>query len=154
MSRARGRRIPLLTVTAALAISLTAAGGLPAAAAAVRTTTAASTVTRSTSTAAAAAAGRTGRAGPAARAQASRIAPPVASGTLRIRGHLRDGRVVHASGLSWRPGPLRSGQRLLSFEVSYSWRACTARAALRERGGQDGDAVRGPPLPGRARRHR
>ena len=35
MSRARGRRIPLLTVTAALAISLTAAGGLPAAGAAV-----------------------------------------------------------------------------------------------------------------------
>jgi hypothetical protein len=132
MSRARGRRIPLLTVTAALAISLTAAGGLPAAGAAAATATSASTVTstvtRSTSTAAAAAAGRTGGAGPAARAQASRIAPPVASGTLRVRGDLQDGRIVHASGLSWRPGRLRSGQRLLSFEVSYSWRACTARA--------------------------
>jgi hypothetical protein len=44
-------------------------------------------------------------------------------------GSLRDGGVVHASGLSWRPGRLSRGQRLLSFEVSYGWRACARRHA-------------------------
>ena len=53
-----------------------------------------------------------------------RIQPPVASGTLRITGELRDGGTAAARGLRWRPGALPAGFRLLSFEVGYSWRAC------------------------------
>ncbi|MGD0687266.1 MAG: endo alpha-1,4 polygalactosaminidase, partial [Streptosporangiaceae bacterium] len=52
---------------------------------------------------------------------------PAARGVLRIRGQLRDGGIVRASGLRWRPGRLRRGERLLSFEVSYRWRACARR---------------------------
>jgi hypothetical protein len=33
---------------------------------------------------------------------------------------------VRAAGLSWRPGRLPAGDRLLSFEVGYAWDACTA----------------------------
>jgi Glycoside-hydrolase family GH114 len=57
------------------------------------------------------------------------IGPPVASGRLRVTGSLRDGGVVRASGLSWRPGALPRGDRLLSFEVGYAWQACAALAA-------------------------
>jgi hypothetical protein len=45
-------------------------------------------------------------------------------GTLRLTGRLRDGSVVAAAGLSWRPGRLAHGARLLSFEVAYRWQAC------------------------------
>jgi hypothetical protein len=51
----------------------------------------------------------------------------VPSGRLRIAGELRDGATVAARGLSWRPGRLPAGDRLLSFEVGYSWQACGAR---------------------------
>jgi hypothetical protein len=54
------------------------------------------------------------------------ISPPVARGTLRMAGRLRDGLPVRAAGLSWRPSPLPPGTTLLSFEVGYAWQACTA----------------------------
>jgi hypothetical protein len=57
---------------------------------------------------------------------AASIPAPTAQGTLAITGHMRDGSVVRATGLYWRPGLLSHSQRLLSFEVSYSWRACAA----------------------------
>ena len=72
-----------------------------------------------------ASAGQPARAGQAAGV----IGPPVARGRLRVTGSLRDGGVVRASGLSWRPGPLPRGDRLLTFEVGYAWQACTAPAA-------------------------
>ena len=56
----------------------------------------------------------------------ARIQPPVATGRLRIAGHPRDGGTVAARGLRWRPGALPAGDRLLSFEVGYSWQACAA----------------------------
>jgi hypothetical protein len=74
---------------------------------------------------AAASAGQPARAGQAAGV----IGPPVARGRLRVTGSLRDGGVVRASGLSWRPGPLPRGDRLLTFEVGYAWQACTTPAA-------------------------
>jgi hypothetical protein len=52
------------------------------------------------------------------------IAPPASHGALRIAGKLQDGRTIAARGLTWRPGRLPAGDRLLSFEVGYSWRAC------------------------------
>src|SRR6266571_5168490 len=36
-----------------------------------------------------------------------------------------------AAWLSWRPGALPPGDRLLSFEVGYSWQACTAAGKCR-----------------------
>ena len=54
------------------------------------------------------------------------IGPPVASGSLRITGTLRDSGTVVARGLRWRPGRLPAGERLLSFEIGYAWRACRA----------------------------
>jgi hypothetical protein len=51
--------------------------------------------------------------------------PPQHSGTLRITGSLRDGQSVRAAGLSWRPGRLPKGDRLLSFVVAYYWRSCS-----------------------------
>ena len=59
----------------------------------------------------------------AARAHA-RIQPPVPAGKLRIKGDVRDGGTVAADGLRWRPGRLPAGDRLLSFEVGYSWQVC------------------------------
>ena len=50
---------------------------------------------------------------------------PQHHGTLRVTGSLRDGGIVRATGLSWRPGALPPGDRLLSFEVGYYWDACT-----------------------------
>ncbi len=65
---------------------------------------------------------------PASAAPAVAIAPPVATGQLRVTGGLRDGGVVTATGLRWRPGHLPHGDRLLSFEVSYRWQACPVGA--------------------------
>ncbi len=70
--------------------------------------------------------------------RAASIQPPVASGRLRITGELRDGGTVAARGLRWRPGRLPAGDRLLSFEVGYSWRAC---GASRCRPGADSTAT-------------
>jgi hypothetical protein len=67
-----------------------------------------------------------GRTAGLASAEASRLPPPRHHGTLRVAGSLRDGRTVRAAGLSWRPGRLPAGDRLLSFEVGYSWQACSA----------------------------
>jgi Glycoside-hydrolase family GH114 len=70
-----------------------------------------------------------GHASPAVRpARATAISPPVSHGTLRIAGRPRDGSVVRAAGLSWRPSPLPPGDTLLSFEVGYTWQACAARS--------------------------
>ncbi len=80
-------------------------------------------------TATAAACGATTAAGPAASAapRASRpIAPPRPIGTLRVTGALRDGGAVRATGLSWKPGRLPRGDRLLSFAVAYQWFSCRA----------------------------
>ena len=52
------------------------------------------------------------------------IPAPVSHGVLKVTGNMIDGAVVHAEGLSWRPSHLGSGDRLLSFEVVYRWRAC------------------------------
>ena len=57
------------------------------------------------------------------------IPPPQHHGTLRITGQLRDGGVVAAAGLSWRPGNLPRGDRLLSFEVGYYWQSCPAQGS-------------------------
>ena len=59
--------------------------------------------------------------------QAARLQGPVPSGRVRITGALRDGSTVAARGLRWRPGRLPAGDRLLSFEVGYSWQACGSR---------------------------
>jgi hypothetical protein len=56
----------------------------------------------------------------------SRLPPTRHQGTLGVTGTLRDGGTVRAAGLSWRPGALPPGDRLLSFEVGYYWSACTA----------------------------
>jgi hypothetical protein len=56
------------------------------------------------------------------------IAPPVGVGSLHVRGPMRDGGAVVAAGVGWRPGALARGQRLLSFEVAYTWQSCTAAA--------------------------
>jgi hypothetical protein len=49
----------------------------------------------------------------------------VATGRLTIAGAERDGSTVRATGLSWSPGKLPTGDRLLSFEVAYTWSSCT-----------------------------
>ena len=119
MTRPGARALPLLTTAATLVISLTAASS-PAAAGVIGTAgTGRNSIINEAS----------GASGPAepADGRAAGIAPPAARGTLRIRGHLQDGRTVRASGLHWRPGRLRRGQRLLSFEVSYKWRSCARR---------------------------
>src|SRR5262245_47918024 len=67
-----------------------------------------------------------------------RIQPPVSAGTLHIEGDLRDGGTVTAAGLRWRPGRLPAGDRLLSFEVGYSWQACGKRQC---RAGADSTAT-------------
>jgi hypothetical protein len=55
---------------------------------------------------------------------AKAVQPPQRSGALRIAGLARDGSVVRAAGLTWRPGHLPKGDRLLSFGVAYSWQSC------------------------------
>jgi Glycoside-hydrolase family GH114 len=66
------------------------------------------------------------------------IQAPVPSGRLRISGGLRDGGTVRAAGLRWRPGRLPAGDRLLSFEVAYTWQACRGRTC---RAGADSTAT-------------
>ena len=66
-----------------------------------------------------------GTAAAAAAAAGSPALPaPVHHGTLRITGEPRDGAVVTASGLSWHAPRLPHGDRLLSFEVAYTWQSC------------------------------
>ncbi len=123
--RPPGRLIPLLTAAAA-AVTLATAGGAAAAG-----TSSAASAGRTTLINGASGAGLTGTRAIASAGRSKdssgRIAPPAARGTLRIRGRLRDGGIVRASGLRWRPGRLRPGQRLLSFAVSYKWRSCARR---------------------------
>src|SRR5579871_4676892 len=57
-------------------------------------------------------------------AAARNVQPPQRSGALRIAGVARDGNVVRAAGLAWRPGRLPAGDRLLSFGVAFSWKIC------------------------------
>src|SRR5579859_2121724 len=52
------------------------------------------------------------------------IQPPVPAGRLRITGNFTDGGTVAARGLSWRPGRLPPGDRVLTFEVGYAWQSC------------------------------
>ena len=59
--------------------------------------------------------------------RAARIEAPRATGALLIDGVPRDGDTVRAAGLSWRPGHLQAGQRLLSFEIAYRWRVCATK---------------------------
>jgi Glycoside-hydrolase family GH114 len=54
------------------------------------------------------------------------IPAPIGHGQLTIAGHPRDGSMVRATGLSWRPGLLPPGDKLLSFEVAYTWHACAS----------------------------
>src|SRR5712691_453840 len=61
---------------------------------------------------------------PTTPASTAKIAPPQRSGALRITGVARDGSVVRAAGLAWRPGRLPKGDRLLSFGVAYYWKSC------------------------------
>ena len=73
------------------------------------------------------AAGGAGAAGQAAvRAPAAKAAlpPPVSAGRLRISGRLRDGGTVSASGQSFHAPRLPAGDKLLSFEVAYTWQRC------------------------------
>ena len=72
------------------------------------------------------AAATTGPAAAARTAGTPQLPPPRHQGTLRVTGELRDGGTVRAAGLSWRPARLPRGDRLLSFEVAYYWRACPA----------------------------
>jgi Glycoside-hydrolase family GH114 len=69
---------------------------------------------------------RTGAAVVKASAASAAIAKPVRRGQLRITGTLRDGAAVRAAGLSWRPGQLPKGDKLLTFAVSYTWQSCAA----------------------------
>ncbi|HUD78651.1 MAG TPA: endo alpha-1,4 polygalactosaminidase [Streptosporangiaceae bacterium] len=62
----------------------------------------------------------------AVRAGTAALPAPVRAGRLRITGSLRDGGTVRAAGLRWRPAALPHGDRLLSFEVAYTWRSCAA----------------------------
>lgn len=60
-------------------------------------------------------------------ARPGRLPPPVSHGTLKITGDLADGGTVMAKGLSWQPSHLPPGDNVLSFQVTYEWRACTSR---------------------------
>jgi hypothetical protein len=55
---------------------------------------------------------------------AASIPAPTHRGALRIRGVLRDGATVTASGLSWSKPRLPRGLTVLSFEVAYTWQSC------------------------------
>ncbi len=107
MTAARGARAAL-TLTAAAALAVTVLSASPPAAGAGQTAPA-----------------RSGR----PRRTAPKLPPPRHHGTLRVAGTPRDGGTVRAAGLSWRPGRLPAGDRLLSFEVGYVWDACTAAGA-------------------------
>jgi hypothetical protein len=79
-------------------------------------------------------------------AAASAIPRPRHQGRLRITGQLRDGGTVTAAGLSWHPGKLPRGDKLLSFEVAYAWHACRG-------GGKCGRAAGTTATPFAARRY-
>ena len=64
--------------------------------------------------------------GAAVGAAASKIPAPTSHGQLAIAGRLRDGGMVRATGIHWRPGSLPRSDKLLSFAVSYTWRSCAA----------------------------
>jgi Glycoside-hydrolase family GH114 len=57
-------------------------------------------------------------------AGARSIPRPRHFGRLRITGLLRDGGTVTAAGLTWHPGKVPRGDKLLSFAVGYAWHAC------------------------------
>jgi hypothetical protein len=133
MSRPRRWLTPPLAIAAAVIVTLAAADG-PAAGIsrssvvneprqAGQTAKPDAAVVAATASAGATA----GRASLASRALAARIRPPTPHGRLRITGHLQDGGTLRASGLRWRPGRLRPGQRLLTFGVLYRWRSCARR---------------------------
>jgi glycosyl hydrolase family 114 len=70
--------------------------------------------------------------GPSPRASATgALPPPRHHGVLRITGSPRDGGTLRAAGLTWRPGRLPAGDRLLSFQVGYTWDACTTAGNCR-----------------------
>jgi hypothetical protein len=104
-----------IAVAAAAMIGIAAAAGIPAPPAARASVTDASTAAHVAAL----------RGAVATRAPEA-AGGPVPSGRLRITGDLRDGATVAATGLSWRPGRLPAGDRLLSFEVGYSWQTCGA----------------------------
>ena len=54
------------------------------------------------------------------------VPPPVATGTLTIASQLADGSLVRTEGLTWNPGSLPAGDRLLTFEVAYDWSTCAS----------------------------
>jgi hypothetical protein len=54
------------------------------------------------------------------------LSPPVAHGTVAIRGEPRDGAVVRAAGVVWSVPPLPAGSTLLSFVIATYWRSCDA----------------------------
>src|SRR5260221_1984169 len=114
---AMARQAAGIAAAAVLTIVITTAAGNPGPPASA-STTGASTSATGASTATAHAAGDRSLGRPGA---------PVPSGRLRITGNFRDGAAVAATGLSWRPGRLPAGDRLLSFEVGYSWQACGAK---------------------------
>ncbi len=60
-------------------------------------------------------------------ARLGRLPPPVSHGFLKITGDLADGGTVRATGLSWHPSHVPSGNTVLSFQVAYEWQACTSR---------------------------
>ena len=85
------------------------------------------------------------------------IPPPRHQGTLRITGSLRDGGTARAVGLSWRPGKLPAGDRLLSFEVGYYWDACsaagtTSSSTTGRQAGQESSSRRAPARRARSRK--
>jgi hypothetical protein len=117
--------VRLVAGAAVLALALPITGAAPpAGASAARTATAAQTASAARTATAA-------RNEHARQQQAPRILPPRHQGRLRVTGLLRDGAVITATGMSWRPARLPHGDRLLSFEVGYSWRACSARGRCR-----------------------
>ncbi|HEY2078994.1 MAG TPA: endo alpha-1,4 polygalactosaminidase [Streptosporangiaceae bacterium] len=70
----------------------------------------------------------------ASRIRANTAAPaaigrPAAQGRLRIAGRLRDGSTVRAAGLRWRTSLVPRGDKLLSFDISYTWQSCAAKCA-------------------------
>jgi hypothetical protein len=66
----------------------------------------------------------------AAASASPRIPPPGHRGALRISGQFRDGAMVAATGLAWRPPRLPRGMRLLSFEIAHTWQSCAPSGRL------------------------
>ena len=129
-----GRRALRLTLTGSLTVLLAAglAAG-PGRTAGAATARPAATAGRTAPILAVARAGRTASILAVARAsRTAPIPPPRHRGALRVTGRLRDGGTVTAAGLSWRPPPLPRGDRLLSFEVGYSWRSCPVSGPCRK----------------------